>query len=135
VVLFLESLPEAAHPEWRRAMQYLFLLIHHKREPEEQAALNRLMIELMEADREEVREMAATSAQVLEARGRKQGRIEGKLEGKLEGKSEMLMAQLEQKFGLLPAETVTALQSMSEAQLTRVGLRLLSAQTLEDLAL
>jgi len=147
VVGYLESLPEAAKPEWRRALQYLFLLIHHKREPGEQAELNRLMIEMMEGDREEVSQMAVTSAQVLIATGHKQGKIEGRQEGKIEGKIEgrqegkiegqflLLMALLEQKFGPLPAEVIDTLQSMPEVRLTQIGLQLLTAQTLSDLAL
>ena len=31
VVEYLESLPEAAKPEWRRALQYLFLLLNLSR--------------------------------------------------------------------------------------------------------
>jgi hypothetical protein len=64
--------------------------------------------------------MALTSAQALVATGHKQGKIEGQLL--------LLMAQLEQKSGPLPAEAVAALQSLPEARLTRVGLQLLNAQ-------
>lgn len=131
VVAFLESLPEEARPEWRRAMQYLFLLIHHKRPPGEQAQLNRLMVEMMGSDREEVSRMAATSAQVLIATGRKQGREEGKLEGR----NEILLDLLSVKFGPLSEGIVAAVGALSDERAHYLARKLLTAATLADLDL
>lgn len=133
VVTYLETLPAEAKPEWRRALQYLFLLVHHKREPEEQEELNQMMIDLMTVDREETSKMAMTSAQVLIAKGHKEGLKEGRQEGKIEGQLLLLMAQLEQKFGPLSENKVAALQSLPEARLTQIALQLLNAQSLSDL--
>jgi predicted transposase/invertase (TIGR01784 family) len=138
-VRFLESLPVGDRPQWRRAMQYLFLLVHHKREPEEQAELHQMMLELMETDREEARKMARTSAQVLEARGHKAGKVEGKIEGKIEGRiegqSEILVEQLEAKFGRLSAEVVEAVNRLSESRRRILARQILFATSLEELDL
>lgn len=65
--------------------------------------------------------------------GRKEGRKEGKAEGKIEGKVLLLKAMLEQKFGPLSVARIAALQSMHDADLTQIGIRLLTAQTLDEL--
>ncbi len=135
VVEYLESLPESAKPEWRRALQYLFLLIHHKRDPAEQAELNRLMIEMMEADREEVSKMAVTSAEVLIATGRKQGHKEGHTQGKIEGQNEILLELLAVKFGSLSQDTIAAVNALSDRRAHDVARQVLTATTLAELGL
>ena len=42
---YLESLPEDAQAEWRRAIQFLLLLVLHKRDPQEQPELREVVID------------------------------------------------------------------------------------------
>ena len=127
-VRYLESLPEAAQAEWRRAIQFLLLLVQHKRDPQEQPALRDVVIEsALRKHQEEVREMAMTGAQYLEEKGRQEGRQEGM--------RQMLLTMMEQKFAPLPPEVSRLLASLPEAELTQIGARTFTATTLEDLEL
>ena len=65
--------------------------------------------------------------------GRIDGRREGRKEGKIEGKADLLTAMLEQKFGPLSETKIATLQSMQDAELTQIGIRLLSVQSLDEL--
>jgi predicted transposase YdaD len=65
-------------------------------------------------------------------KGRREGKIEGKIEGKREGTQEFLLKQLKQRFGELPTHAMTRLQTATLADLEEMGLRVLSASTLED---
>src|SRR5579884_2875040 len=135
-VAYLETLPEAAQAEWRRAMHYLLLLIRNKREPEERTELYDVVVEAAERrHKEEVQEMARTDAQVLVAQGRREGRREGRLEGRLEGRRQTLLELLELKFGPLSEESVGRVNSLSEAQLSEITRRVLTASTLAELGL
>ena len=123
-VQYLEGLPEEAQAEWRRAMQFLLLLILHKREPREQAGLRDVVIRSAKRKhRAEVRDMAMTGAQALEEKGRR------------EGQQLLLLAQLEQKFGSLPASIINKVQAMTEPQLREIGLQILTVQSLKELGL
>jgi predicted transposase/invertase (TIGR01784 family) len=73
VVTRLEALPESAQAELRRALEYLFLLVHHRRDPEEQDELSEIMVSSVERLREEAEDIAMTNAQVLIGRGRREG--------------------------------------------------------------
>jgi flagellar biosynthesis/type III secretory pathway protein FliH len=79
----------------------------------------------------EVQEMAMTDAQVLLA----QGRREGLREGREEGRRALFRAQLEHKFGPLPAETLAVVEALAEPQLNEMAVRILTASTLADLGL
>lgn len=57
---------------------------------------------------------------------------QGKAEGRTEGLQTMLAALLREKFGPLPEEAQERLTTAKEAQLERWAIRLLSAQTLEQ---
>lgn len=61
------------------------------------------------------------------------GRQDGRKEGKIEGKVELLLGQLEAKFGSLPESKVAVLQSMRNTQLDRISIRLLTVDTLDEL--
>lgn len=118
-VAYLDSLPEEAQAEWRRAIQYLLLLIRHKRKPEEQEPLQSVVFEAAKRRRKEAREMAMTGAQWLEEKGRR----------------EVLLEQLEFKFGPLPAEITAKIQALTGRRITDLAKRVLTAQTLDDLGL
>lgn len=123
-VEYLESLPEEAQAEWRKAMQFLLLLIVHKRDPQEQPALREVVIDAaLRKHQEEVRQMAMTGAQYYEEKGRQ------------EGMRQMLLTMMEQKFAPLSPEVSRLLASLPESELTRVGGLMVTAQTLEDLKL
>ncbi len=139
-VTYLETLPDTAQAEWRRALHYLLLLIRHKRKPEEREALYSVVTEAVDSHREaEVREMVMTDAQVLVAQGRreglKEGRLEGLKEGNLEGRRELLKEQMEFKFGPLPEQIIAAVHALSQSELAEITRRILTAQTLTDLGL
>ena len=65
VVRLLDGLPEAEQAQWRRAMQYLYMLVRHKREAAEQADLFGAMDEAVEQHLNEMEEVAMTGAQAL----------------------------------------------------------------------
>jgi len=154
-VTALAAVFEASPAEWKRALQYFFLLLRHKREPEEEEALREDLIEAVDRilDSKEGEKVARTSAQILMAQGRREGLKEGRLEGKQEGRQEgrlegkqegkqeglhegriaMLIAQLEFKFGTLSLENRQQITQLTAAQLDVVGVRLLNAQTWDDL--
>lgn len=140
VVDSLQKLPESSHAEWRRAMQYLYLLIRHRREASEQDELFEVLDEALEAlGNEELEGLKMTGAQALIAEGRKKGREEGRevgrAEGREEGRRELLLEQLEFKFGPLSEATEAAVRALTNAQMIQVGKQILAAQTLADLKL
>ncbi|MBI1789650.1 MAG: DUF4351 domain-containing protein [Acidobacteria bacterium] len=65
-------------------------------------------------------------------KGKAQGLVEGKLEGKLEGEVALLRRLLERRFGSLPGWVIERLQSASTDTLEEWGVRVLNAQTLEE---
>ncbi|HEY3823846.1 MAG TPA: DUF4351 domain-containing protein [Bryobacteraceae bacterium] len=62
-------------------------------------------------------------------RGLRQGRMEGRMEGQVE----MLLSQIEKRFGRIPPAVGQRIVALKPAQLKRVGLRLLDARRIEDL--
>ncbi len=63
----------------------------------------------------------------------RQGRAEGRVEGRIEGQVDMLLSQIEKRFGRIPPAVGQRIAALKPAQLKRVGLRLLDAQRIEDL--
>lgn len=53
-------------------------------------------------------------------------------EAKLEGKLELVSKQLARRFGVLPPEVTARLRIATTADLEEMGLRILSASTLDD---
>jgi hypothetical protein len=112
--------------QWAELMQFFYALILHRREAEEQESLCRIVEgSVQEAlEREEVRQMGKTMAQILVEQGLEQGR------------QEMLLDLLETKFGELPLEVRAAIQSIEDPETLR-GLQrqALQAGRVEDLDL
>jgi hypothetical protein len=136
VVGYLETLPEEAQPEWRRALYFVYLLIQHKRPEPEQSRLARAIEAVVTArHRADVEEIVMTGAQALEAKGRREGRAEGRQEGRIEALRETLLKMVEQKFGPANEQVITAIQSLSEAQLQEKLDRILIAHSLAELGL
>lgn len=83
----------------------------------------------------EVRAMATSWADRLEAKGREEGLQKGMHEG-LRAMREVLLSQLEQRFGPLPETIRERVESISSLnRLTRLGRRVLTARSLASLRL
>ena len=82
-----------------------------------------------------VQELELTWADKLVEKGRKEGLTRGREEGVVEGSRGTLVRQLTAKFGELPEEAKTRIESMSRAELDSLLDRVLTAETLEDLGL
>jgi flagellar biosynthesis/type III secretory pathway protein FliH len=66
------------------------------------------------------------------AEGKVEGKAEGKAEGLLAGKRDLLVQQLEGRFGALPGECVVRIAQATSERLDCWALRLLRAATLAD---
>ena len=64
--------------------------------------------------------------------GRQEGRQEGKQEGRQEGRRDLLLDQLNEKFGALPAWASTRVHAASSEQLELWARRLLHVNVIED---
>jgi flagellar biosynthesis/type III secretory pathway protein FliH len=68
--------------------------------------------------------------------GIQEGRQKGRQEGRQEGMREMLLYQLERRFPPLPDEVSRRLSAIdSQAELTRLAEKVISARSLEELGL
>ncbi len=65
--------------------------------------------------------------------GRQEGHQEGRQEGRLEGELSVVRRQIEKRFGTLPDWADEQLAQLSKPALADLSLRLLDAQTLEEL--
>ena len=95
---------------------------------------------LAEEGNEEVATMEMTWADALRAEGMEQGlekgMEKGREEGREEGRRELLLEQLERRFGPLPDATVKRIQALtSREELSGLAARVLEASSLEDLGL
>ncbi|MDC0741492.1 Rpn family recombination-promoting nuclease/putative transposase [Polyangium mundeleinium] len=80
----------------------------------------------------EVRDVIITWLDKVEERGRVEGRMEGRVEGRMEGQARLLRKLLTARFGALPASARTKIADADEATLSRWGVRLLTAETLDE---
>ncbi|MDI1481560.1 Rpn family recombination-promoting nuclease/putative transposase [Polyangium sp. y55x31] len=76
----------------------------------------------------EVRDVIITWLDKVEARGR----MEGRVEGRTEGQARLLRKLLTVRFGALPASARARIAEADEATLSRWGVRLLTAETLDE---
>ena len=65
--------------------------------------------------------------------GEKIGEERGKAKGRVDGLTELVMRQIQRKFGTLLSSYQKQLEQMTEVQLLTLGDLLLEAQTLDDL--
>lgn len=131
VVSHLDALPENEQAEWVRGMSFLYQMVWHKREAEEQQSLFDIMDEAVERHVEKAREVKMTGAQVLIAQGRKEGRQEGRQEGR----REVLLRLLRLKFGALPETAIAKVNALMEEQMDSIIEQVLTAETLAELGL
>lgn len=106
-----------------------------------QAALSQLLIlaglrHFEDAVEREVRKMPVF-IDILEnkvlGREYKRGLVEGKLEGKLEGELIVLRRQIEKRFGPIPVWAEERLTGRTLAELEEMSVRILDAQSIEEL--
>jgi hypothetical protein len=63
----------------------------------------------------------------------RKGIAQGRVEGRVEGQLELLLSQIAARFGNVPLRIRKRLAAMKSGQLTRVGVRLLDAEKVDDL--
>jgi predicted transposase YdaD len=66
-------------------------------------------------------------------KGMAQGRMAGLIEGRIEGQVEILLSQIQKRFGRVSPAVAQRIAALKPVQLKRVGLRLLDARRIEDL--
>jgi len=66
------------------------------------------------------------------AEGKAEGRAEGKAEGRAEGKAEILLRQLEARFGRLAPDAVNRVLTAAPPDLDRWAVQVLDARTIEE---
>ena len=125
----LEELTAGDRDEWSRLLYYLLLFIWHYRDPEEFAPLERA-IEAHHRDRlrhQEIETMGKTIVQHFIE--------EGEARGEVRGRQLMLINMLQAKFGDLPSTVETRIRQLSIAELDQLAVRLIRAESLEELGL
>jgi len=91
---------------------------------------------LADQGHEEVVAMEMTWAGKIAHEARETALQEGREEGREEGKRDLLLEQLEHRFGRLPKATVNRVNALtSSEELSRLAARVLDAPSLEDLGL
>jgi hypothetical protein len=129
----LEALTVDDVAEWRDLLYYLQLFIAYYRSPEEGRTLSTTLVAAHQdrRRREEMEAMGKTYFQALIEEG--EGR--GEARGEVRGRRLMLLNQMEAKFGPLPETVVQTMERQSVAQLEALAVRLIEAQSLEELGL
>ncbi len=135
VVSLLDALPQSAKAEWSWAMRFLYLLVLNKRDADEQEELKDVMEEAVLHKRDEYKEVKMTGAQALINQGKREGRKEGRQEGKQEGRLEIILEQLEVRFGPLSEATVASVNALPANRLSAITRRILTAASLAELEL
>jgi hypothetical protein len=129
---YLEELSEEHRAEWSRAIRFIIMLILNLRDATEHSKLVDIMKEAIPYNHlEEVEDMVMNGVGTL----RQLGRQEGRREGRQEGYSDVLLAQLEDKFGPLSEQTVTAVKALPLARLEKLTHQILTAKSLNELKL
>ena len=126
----------ASDYQWRKLTQYLVLLIRHRRSKTESEEFLSLAENLTTRSKrkEEVREMAMTSAQALRKEGRKEGREEGREEGALETQRENIWEVIQARFQTVPSplpERIKTIKSM--ARLKKIFNQCLTVDSLDEI--
>ena len=131
-VTHLDTLDAEKIEQWRRAIFYLYLLILHRRPPEEHEELKTLVHQQMKepSHKEEGEAMAQTMAEYLI----QQGKEEGKEEGKIDTKQEDLLKLLSLRFDAVPdpvANKISSIRNLS--RLDTLFEQAATAQTLDEI--
>jgi hypothetical protein len=109
--------------------------VYHGREESERSSFQQVIETSVQTDprRREVAAMPRTMADVMQAKGRKEGRKQGREEGAVKARQEVLLTQLRERFGDLPAAIDMKIRQTRDAgQLDTWLKRFVAAATLED---
>ena len=126
----------ASEYQWRKLMQYLVLLIRHRRKRTEAEELISLIENLMTRSKrkKEVREMAMTAHQSAVRVGRREGREEGRKEGALETQRENILEAIQTRFQTVPSAFSERLKTIkSMARLKRAFNQCLTVDSLDEI--
>ena len=117
----------------REALNYLILLILHRRDATERDTFIDI-IKAQSTHETEVETMAQTAAEALIEQGKAEGIVEGKAEGIVEGKRRSVLQLLRLRFQSVPetlAERIAAIESVSD--LDALLEQAMTAERLDDL--
>jgi predicted transposase/invertase (TIGR01784 family) len=142
----LERMPVTERARWLDLLSYLLALVYHERHAAEHRPLQEVIEASVQTDRErqEIRHVSQTIAQMLEAKGRKQGRKEGREAGREEGRKEgelkalreALTRNLRSAFPDVPAGTLRTIQQVEDVGQLNAWLdRLRTARKLADVGI
>ena len=124
--------------QWTRAMYYIYLLIHHRRPPEERDALVAIISESIRegSRRKEADEMEQTIAEYLEERGEKRGERRGEKRGELKATREAVLKILQTRFDSVPESIFKQVKSLrSMDRLNTLLRKAIVAQSIDEIEL
>ena len=128
----LSELSQEEQGEWTTAMRFLLLLIRHKRARSERELLYGIIQSAVDKrHREEVNTMIVTDADLL----RQEGKQEGRQEGRQESLRDLLILQLQDRFGTLPDRLLDKVRNLGEKEGIELGIRLIHAESIDQLGL
>jgi hypothetical protein len=134
----VHELRERDRDAWERVIMILYLLMYHRRSPDEGARLSERLERALD-EREGAMGIVETLASTLIEKGKNlgidEGRREGKREGIRDGARRMARLVVEQKFGALRPTAVRRLNAMSLSQLDALARAVPDARSLDDLGL
>lgn len=128
----INRLPEAELHQWRRVIFFLYLLIFHRRPPEEHDDLKAIVYQQIEESlrKEEGEKMAETMAEYLIEQGEKRG----EKRGKLQTKREYILNLLQLRFNDVPEWAAKQIRSIrSLKQLDEIFRQAATAKTLDEI--
>jgi hypothetical protein len=137
-VAHLDGMSAAEHQRLGELLSYVRAMLYRERRESEQRKLPQIMEHSVqnEQTRQEVLEMGKTMADVLLERGRKEGQRKGERKAGLETRQQTLVRQLGRRFGDIPPEVVSAVESTADVDQLDTWLdRLVTASTLEELGI
>ena len=130
----LNSMGESEATQYRRAILYLILLVHHRRPSAEHDGLLTL-IDNHVPDME-VKTMARSMAEVLIERGVVQGRTEGIVQGRTEEKQADILKLMRFRFQTLPEDIIDQVRAIKDLdRLEALFDKVLTAETFQDIEL
>lgn len=91
------------------------------------------VVEVVSRVDKKAKEAVMTIAEQLRKEGRAEGMVEGKVEGKAEGKAEILLKQIQLKFGRPSEATTKRVTKSTEKELDRLSERILTAKSIKEL--
>ncbi len=131
-VKHIDTLDEEDTQQWKRAIYYLYLLILHRRPPEEHDELRTLVYQHIQDTprKEEIGKMAQTMAEYLIEQGEKRG----EKRGETRAKREVLLKLLRHQFDSVPESLTSKIASTrSLSQLDTLIDRVVTAESLDDI--